>query len=309
MPYSDAARSLATPRLKSLGRLDDRITFLLIDQARIEQTRTGVEAWHNEGGESWRTSIPTANLALLALGPGVSITTPALSTLHRAGTTVVVTSADGLCAYCTSRPLTSSAKWAAAQARIWADPDTRIAAARRLYRAQFPDHDIPMDTRLSVLRSLEGRLVKTTYARLAKQHRLGRFRRDSEASDPVNANLNLANGILYGLAASVCAALCLNPALGFIHEGNARAFIFDLADVFKPTVSIPAAFANAKADEPAKATARDVRSRLHSQRALTRMLALTQDLLDPDRRSTAEHGDTLIDDEGFVPGHTNWGDD
>ena len=99
MAYGAAALNLRIPSITHLGRVEDRVSFLFLDQCRIEQTRTGVESWQEEEGELWRTTIPAGNLSVLALGPGVSITTPALTTLHRSGTTVILTSGDGLVAY------------------------------------------------------------------------------------------------------------------------------------------------------------------------------------------------------------------
>ena len=307
MAYSAPAIRLRTPAITQLGRAEDRVSFLFLDKCRVEQTRTGVEAWHEEEGELWKTTIPAANLSVLALGPGVSITTPALTTLHRSGTSVLLTSADGLVAYSMGRPLTGSGKWAAAQARVWTDPQLRRDAAVALYAARFPDQKMPEGVSLASLRGIEGHKVKTTYQSLAKIHRVAGFKRVSRgATDPVNIALNIANSILYGLAASVAAALSLNPALGFIHEGHSAALLFDLADVYKCEVTIPAAFGVATSADPIAEVSRTVRAEIHRRKLLHHMFVLAQTILLPGLRVAAE-ADTLLDDGGGqVPGHTNW---
>lgn len=305
--YGDAALQLRNPKITQLGRVEDRISFLFLDRCRIEQTRTGVEALEEEGGEIWRTSIPTANLAVLALGPGVSITTPAITSLHRSGTTVLVMSADGLVGYAVSRPLTGSGRWAAAQARIWCSERLRREAAVALYASRFPGVPMPADASLAALRGIEGQKVKNTYRIQATLHGVKGFKRISRgAVDPVNIGLNLGNSILYGLAATVASALSLNTSLGFIHEGHTGALLFDLADVYKCEVTIPAAFSAAKSGNLVAEVSRTVRAQIHQRRLLQGMFALTQTLLAPGLVDAPE-GDTLLGDgDTRVPGHTNW---
>ena len=307
MAYSAPALHLRSPSITHLGRADDRVSFLFLDQCRIEQTRTGVEAWQDQDGELWKTTIPAANLGVLALGPGVSITTPALTTLHRSGTTVILTSADGLVAYSVGRPLTSSGRWAAAQARIWTDPVLRRAAAVSLYASRFPGQHMPPEVSLAALRGIEGQKVKGTYQNLAKAHGVKGFRRVSQdATDPVNIALNIGNSILYGLAARVSAALSLNPALGFIHEGHSAALLFDLADVYKCEVTIPAAFSVASTQDPIAEVSRVVRREIHQRKLVHAMFTLAQEVLTPGLKPTPD-SDMLLDDDGrHVPGHTNW---
>ena len=61
-------------------------------------------------------------------------------------------------------------------------------------------------------------------------------------SDDVNAALSVANAVLYGIIYSVVCSLGCCPALGFIHTGHDRSFIYDIADLYKTETSIPVAF-------------------------------------------------------------------
>lgn len=305
--YSEGAIQLLRPDLTDLPRIGDRVAFLFLDKVRVEQGRTGLEAWSaDEDRNPIRTVIPVAQLAVLCLGPGTSVTGPAMTTLFRAGTAVIFTGADGLVAYAAARPLASDGRWAAAQARVFANPDARLAAARILYQARFPNDALPDGAPLASLRGLEGHRVKSTYRLLAGQYKRPGFRRVTQgATDSVNICLNRANSLLYGVALAVSGALGLSPSLGVIHQGATGAFLYDLADVYKTTVSIPAAFGAAVQSKPEDHIGRLVRQKLHEQRILPSMLTLTQVLFAG--FVDAEDGtDQLLDDHGFVPGLVNW---
>lgn len=308
MAYSEGSLQLQRPDLTDLPRIGDRVAFLFLDKMRIEQGRTGLEGWSRDEvtGQPVRTIIPVAQLAVLCLGPGTSVTGPAMTTLYRAGTSVVFTGADGMVAYASARPLASDGRWAAAQARLFSDPPSRLAAARLLYQARFPDDALPAGAPLASLRGLEGHRVKSTYRLLAAQHKQLGFKRVTlGATDPVNVCLNRANSLLYGVALAVTGALGLSPSLGVIHQGATGAFLYDLADVFKATVSIPAAFEAAGDKQPFNQIGRLVRRHLHELQVLPEMFSLTQTLLrgflDDD-----DGMDQLLDDHGFVPGLINW---
>lgn len=309
MSYSKDATKLKSPDIKYLPRLTDRIEYLFISRGRIEQTRTGVEVWLEVDGAPVHASIPIGNLALLGLGNGVSITVPALTSLHRAGTTVITTSADGIISYSCARPLTSSSRWATAQARLHCDPALRLQAALHMYKARLPDAFTDTDVHgLDQLRGMEGRHVRDTYSRLAREFGIQNFRREAQgAKDPVNIGLNIGNAILYGLAATVCSALSLNPSLGIIHEGNARAFLFDLADIYKTRTSIQAAFECGNNADPS-ATRKLLRALIHDQRILESMMTYTQELLTKGLTpGLSMEGDRLFDPAGDVAAHSNWG--
>ena len=307
MSFSDGAMRLLRPSITDLPQLTDRVSFLFLDRVRIEQGRTGLEAWSEVPGEGFhRTAIPAATLDLLALGPGTSITAPAMATLFRSGTVIIFTGADGMIGYSSARSLATTGKWAAAQARLWTDLTQRRAIARRLYLLRFPEQPIPEGVSLDVLRGLEGQSVKQTYQAMAKAHHVKGFRRVTVgAQDPVNVCLNRANSLLYGVALSVCSALCLNPALGFIHNGASGALLYDLADVYKVRISIPVAFEASEDEDPMKALGTQLRRALFKHRVLDEMFTITRDLLA--QGCTLHDGeDRLLADDGFVPGLKNW---
>jgi CRISPR-associated protein Cas1 len=59
------------------------------------------------------------------------------------------------------------------------------------------------------------------------------------------------------------AATATIPQLGFVHEDSASAFVLDVADLVRTTVTVPVAFTTARAvmDDPALVLEREVRRR------------------------------------------------
>ena len=70
--------------LLQLTRFDDRMSYLYLEKGRIEQ-EAGAVAYVTE---KWRVPIPAADLALLLLGPGTSITHAAVCNLADCNCTV-----------------------------------------------------------------------------------------------------------------------------------------------------------------------------------------------------------------------------
>jgi CRISPR-associated protein Cas1 len=155
---------------------------------------------------------------------------------------------------------------------------------------------------------MEGQRVKATYRALARQYGYPKWRRETDpekATDPVNPLINLANGILYGSATAAVSTLGLNPGLGIIHEGSTGALLFDLADLHKIESSIPLAFKHAQSTDATHAVRRGMRNYLHSHHVLVGMVQALMHMLEPHVRPSSE--DRLLDDQGTVPGMTNYG--
>ena len=111
---------------------------------------------------------------------------------------------------------------------------------------RFPGEDVSALT-LQQLRGREGARVKNAYKEAAEKYHVQWSRRDYKvddfaAGDLVNQALSCANAALYGLAHAVTVSLGLSPGLGFVHVGHERSFVYDLADLYKARITIPAAF-------------------------------------------------------------------
>ena len=113
------------------------------------------------------------------------------------------------------------------------------------YRFRKP---VQMKTSIEALRGIEGRWMRDLYEKTAEEYQLkwnGRAE-DWSSADPVNRALSVANGCLYAVCHAGILAGGFSPAIGFIHTGNSRSFVFDIADLYKPQTTIPLAFQLAK---------------------------------------------------------------
>ncbi|MFJ9026026.1 type I-E CRISPR-associated endonuclease Cas1e [Streptomyces sp. NPDC102259] len=270
-----------------LPRVADSLSFLYLDMVRVVQDDTGVCAQIQVGED--RTDLvylPTAALSCLLLGPGVSITTPALTTLARHGTSVVCTGAGGVRAYAGILPDSLTTHWLEQQVTAWAEPARRLDIARRMYGMRFDASELPDAVTLEQLRGMEGQRMKALYKILAQQHGIGRFRRSYhpdqwQAQDPVNLALSAANTCLYGIVHATLLALGLSPALGFVHAGTQHAFVYDIADLYKAETTLPLAFALHQSADPEQEARRRFREDLRLLRLLPRIVHDVQTLLTP----------------------------
>ena len=318
----ELAHRLAAPSLAMLPRVIDQLSFIYIDMARVEQDDNGTAAcFETEKSGPQRVYLPTASIAAVLLGPGTSITAPAATQLCRDGASILFTGSAGVRCYgaLTHNDLTT--KWLHAQVSAWADPDTRTETARWLYTRRFNDPEIVKNKTIAQLRGLEGQRVKAAYRALSRKHGLP-FQRilnahnsdNYDTLDSANRALNAANQVLYGIVHATVLALGASPALGFIHSGSQRSFVFDIADLHKLDISVPAAFRYGRLDQPDPVVRRHFREQHRALRlaplivndiqgALTLGKAWDEDL-DPPTGVT-----TLWDPElGALPARRNYAD-
>ncbi|MFC0862383.1 hypothetical protein ACFHYQ_08745 [Sphaerimonospora cavernae] len=186
-----ARRKLAAPTLAMLPRIADSLSFLYAEAVRIVQDDTGVCAQVESSRGVDRVYIPTAALACVLLGPGTSITQPAMATFARHGTSMVCVGAGGVRSYAGILPAPLTTKWLEKQARAWASDETRLQVAIRMYEMRFGTSSAPDGVTLAQLRGLEGQRVKAFYRLLATKYGIKRFRRNYDPDawddqDPVN---------------------------------------------------------------------------------------------------------------------------
>lgn len=317
---TDARRRLAAPTVAMLPRIADSLSFLYLDVVRVLQDDTGVCAEVTSERHGRQTVyLPTAALSCVLLGPGASITTRALATLARHGTTVLITGSGGVRCYAGAQPDSLSTTWLERQARAWADDSHRLKVATAMYEKRFGPGTVPPGTTLEQLRGMEGQRVKAHYRILAQQYKIGRFRRAYDPAqwhnqDPVNLALSSANTCLYGIVHAAVLALGCTPGLGFVHSGNQQAFVYDIADLYKAELTIPLAFSLHASTNPEAEARRSFRDGLRLFRLLPRIVHDIQELLDPNgNREAPDPEEQLVDlwdpVAGPLPGGTNHGVD
>lgn len=228
--------------LHVLPKFHDGWSYLYVEHCRIDQEARAI-AIHDEAG---KVPVPCANLALLMLGPGVSITHAAISVLADHGCLVAWCGEVGVRFYAVGMGETRSAANFLHQARMWAHEAFRMQVVRRLYQLRFSEKFDPGLT-LRQIRGMEGIRVRETYAQAARETGVpwsGRnYHRDKWSNaDPVNRALSAANSCLYGVCHAAIVSAGFSPALGFIHTGKMLSFVYDVADIYKAEVTIPVAF-------------------------------------------------------------------
>lgn len=228
--------------LRELPKFRDGLSYLYVEHAFVEREAQGIGLYDQEG----LTLVPVAALGVLLLGPGTRITHAAVRALADSGCTVLWVG-EGLARfYAQGLGETRSSVRLQCQARAWADPRLHLEVVMRLYRKRFTS-PLPRELTLKQLRGLEGVRVRTAYARWSKETGVpwcGRSydRRRWDASDPVNRALSAGATCLYGLAHAAIVSSGFSPSLGFIHTGKMLSFVYDVADLYKTEVLVPAAF-------------------------------------------------------------------
>lgn len=189
--------------------------------------------------------IPFQTVSVIFLEPGSTVSHDSLRLLARHGTGLVATGEEGVRFYASMPFGQDDSALAREQVRVWSDPERRLHVARRMYGWRLGEV-LPSDD-LNMLRGIEGARVKTLYRSLARQfgiHWAGRRydRTDPEATDRVNQAVNHGSAAIRAAAMIAVAATSTIPQLGFIHEDSSKAFCLDIADLYRESVCLPAAF-------------------------------------------------------------------
>ena len=189
--------------------------------------------------------IPFQTVSIIFLEPGSTVSHDALRLLARHGTGLVATGEEGVRFYASMPFGQDDSALARQQVRVWSDTAQRVQVARRMYAWRLGE--VLPSADLTVLRGIEGARVKTLYRSLAKQFGVSwagrRYDRDDpEATDRVNQALNHGSAAVRAAAMIAVAATSAIPQLGFIHEDSSNAFCLDIADLYRESVCLPAAF-------------------------------------------------------------------
>jgi CRISPR-associated protein Cas1 len=193
--------------------------------------------------------VPHQAVSMILLGPGSSVTHDALRLLARHGTLMAAVGQDGVRTYTAPPLLPDRSDVARRQAELWGSPRRRISVARQMYALRLGEVLPHRD--LDTLRGIEGARVKAIYRLMAEKYGIpweGRHydRNNPGAADMANQGINHAATAVQGAAAIAVQALAAIPQLGFIHEDSGQAFVLDIADLFRDTITLQIAFTAAK---------------------------------------------------------------
>ncbi|MDK8502234.1 type I-E CRISPR-associated endonuclease Cas1e [Aerococcus sp. UMB1112A] len=228
--------------LQELPRIGDRVSFIYIEHAKINRIDSAITVRDKRGV----VRIPCAMIGVLLLGPGTDVSHRAVELIGDTGTSMVWVGERGVRFYAGGRPLAHSTRLLERQAKYVSNRRLRLAVARKMYEMRFDNEDVSKLT-MQQLRGREGARVRRTYRYYADKYDVPWDKRqynpdDFLAGDVVNQALSAANVSLYGLVHSITVALGLSPGLGFVHTGHDKAFVYDIADLYKAEYTIPLAF-------------------------------------------------------------------
>lgn len=228
----------------------DRHGLIYLDRGALS-VQDGCLLFTSGGGvlEPGAYQLPHQTVSTILLGPGTTVSHDALRIAARHGTALAAVGEDGTRLYTAPAIGPDRSALARAQAALWANEESRLEVARRMYAMRMgrilPHRDI------AVLRGIEGARVKESYKLVAECFGLAWKRRKydrthPEAADVANQALNHAAAAVQSAAAVAVTALSALPQLGFIHEDSAQSFVLDIADLFREEVTLRIAFSVAK---------------------------------------------------------------
>lgn len=289
-------------------RMDSRnLAFIYIDEARLSQ-RDGAFSVQDSSGSH---EFPVASVAVLMLGPGVTITSKAVTLAAEMDVSIVWCGQDGVRFYASGSPETKSSSLLVQQSKLVSNVHARASVARAMYQMRFPDEDVSGLT-IAQLRGKEGSRVKKIYKDLSHEYGVTWSRRTAqveESNDSINLSLTMMTQCLYGVVHSVIESIGASPALGFVHTGHMKSFVFDIADLYKMELVAPLAFKMAKENPPniELASRTVMRKEMHQAKLIKRIVTDIQELLQSKETDIKEEKVMLWDPElGEVPANMNW---
>lgn len=267
--------------MQILPRLSDSISYLYLEQVVVHRCQNTIEAVDEEG----RVPIPVANLNVLMLGPGVSISHAAMNIIGKNGCSVVWVGEDATRFYAAGVGETYKAYKVMHQAELVSDPIKRKKVVVGMYQKRF---DVQLDESLSLpqIRGLEGVRVRDCYKEWSEKVDVewkGRNYNFREwGGDPINRALSTANAVLNAVCHAVVVSSGYSPALGFIHQGRQLSFVYDIADLYKTDITIPIAFrvVGNGLDQLEKRVRLAIREEIRETKLMARILPDIQSLLD-----------------------------
>lgn len=182
--------------------------------------------------------IAPAAFAALLLEPGVTVTHEAVRRCAENRVALLWVGEAGTRLYAAAS-VHADAKRIVGQALIASDLHQGIESARRLYLMMFGEVAPPSYT-IEKLRGVEGARVRKIYEQLAIEHGLLWDGRTSGSA--LQTSISYASNCLYALSEVAIILLGFSPAIGIVHSGDARSFVYDLADTVKFNALVPAVF-------------------------------------------------------------------
>ena len=227
--------------------------MVFVERAQIDVKDGACVAIDSEGN---RTHIPIGGIACLMLEPGSRISHAAVALAGRVGTLISWIGEGGVRLYSAGQPGGARADNLLWQAKLALDDNARLRVVRAMYSRRFGEEP-PLKRSIDQLRGIEGQRVRSAYELLANRYNVKWYRRkydvaDWSSGDIANRCLSSATSCLHGLCEAAVLAAGYAPAIGFLHTGKPRSFVYDIADIWKLDTVVPEAFRIAAHDQQNK---------------------------------------------------------
>lgn len=269
------------PPLKPIA-IKERISMIFVEKGQLDVLDGAFVVVDVNG---IRTHIPVGSVTCLLLEPGTRISHAAVALAARVGCLLVWVGDAGVRLYAAGQPGGARSDRLLYQAKLALDDAARLKVVRKMYALRFGE-DPPQKRSIEQLRGIEGARVRGMYEALALQSGITWRRRnyDPEAwdvSDVPNRCLSAATACLYGVTEAAILAAGYAPAIGFIHTGKARSFVYDVADLVKFETVVPAAFRIAARGEAnvEQAVRKQCRDSFRATKLLSRLIPMIEDVL------------------------------
>ncbi|SKA93776.1 CRISPR-associated protein, Cas1 family [Paucidesulfovibrio gracilis DSM 16080] len=235
--------------------------------------------------EGVRVHVPVGGVCCILLEPGIRVSHAAVTLAARSGTLLVWVGEAGVRLYAAGQPGGARSDKLLWQASLALDDTARLNVVRRMYEIRFGGN-APGGRSVEQLRGMEGARVRAMYKQMAKLYRVEwsgrRYDPGSFSSGDVpNQCLSAATSCLYGISEAAILAAGYAPAIGFLHTGKPRSFVYDIADLIKFETVVPAAFgvAAGKPADPERETRIACRNMFRKKRVLKRIIPLIEEVL------------------------------
>lgn len=269
------------PPLKPIA-IKERVSMIFIEKGQVDVLDGAFVVVDVEGV---RTHIPVGSVTCLMLEPGTRISHAAVALAARVGCLLIWVGDAGVRLYAAGQPGGARSDRLLYQARLALDDAARLKVVRKMYAVRFGDEP-PQRRSIEQLRGIEGARVRRLYETLA--HRSGIVwnkrnydREEWDSGDVPNRCLSAATACLYGVTEAAVLAAGYAPAIGFIHTGKSRSFVYDIADLVKFETVVPVAFTvAARGDANLEQGVRKMcRNSFRETRLLSRLIPLIEDVL------------------------------
>ncbi len=219
------------------------------------------------------------------LEPGTRVSHRAVELAARVGCLLLWVGEGGVRLYAAGQPGGARSDRLLYQAKLALDPKLRLKVVRKMYAVRFGEEP-PANRSIDQLRGIEAARVRKTYQNLSDRYGIrwkGRKYDPThwEGSDTVNQALSAATASLYGITEAAILAAGYAPAIGFIHWGKPRSFVYDIADLVKFETVVPVAFevASRNREHPERAVRHRCRDAFRRHRIVERLIPLVDEVL------------------------------